>query len=523
MERNEASSLISANLNSLFAFSLSRLFDKSQAEDLTHEIVCEVLKSAPNLRNEKAFFGFMWKIAENTFKRFIRNKSKSETGLDEAVIIGSFLNTPEMEYCADEELNLLRRELSLMSAQYREVTIEYYINGKSCVEISELFGVSQEMVKYYLFKTRKILKEGIAMNREFGEKSYNPSVFRMDYWGGGNNARYWKIFERKLPGNIILATYYSPLTIRELSSELGVAAPYLEDELEILIRDELLIKKGDKYQSNIIVFTDECEKEVAAVIKPICEEAAKKAGETLHGILPMLADISAFKTYSNGRKLWAIANIAVVGALNIADSISRERFGGYPPLTNGSYGFVFGYDNNYVNHHFNGIYGYCENTEKTARFTVVNYRVIEKIQNWEPGNWEQSVEAINDAIIGKEVDIKNPMIAEYIAEGFISNINGRINANIPVFKSQDFYMLSEELLVMVRDIIKDAILKSCSTAESIVKNHAPKTLHDKCGQLSAIHYQMDSMAFVIEAMLSYGYLPELKQGEIACMYGIKNL
>jgi hypothetical protein len=39
------------------------------------------------------------------------------------------------------------------------------------------------MVKYYLFKTRKILKEGIGMTREYGEKSYNPGTFRMGFLG----------------------------------------------------------------------------------------------------------------------------------------------------------------------------------------------------------------------------------------------------------------------------------------------------------------------------------------------------
>lgn len=69
------------------------------------------------------------------------------------------------------------RELSLLSKQYREIIVAYYFTGKSCSEISADLGISTEMVKYYLFKTRKILKEGIGMSREFGEKSYNPGTF----------------------------------------------------------------------------------------------------------------------------------------------------------------------------------------------------------------------------------------------------------------------------------------------------------------------------------------------------------
>ncbi len=130
------------------------------------------------------------------------------------------------------KIPLLRRELSLLSKQYREATVAYYIYHKSCSEISTDLGISMEMVKYYLFKTRKILKEGIGMTREFGEKSYNPGIFRMDYWGSGDNTCYWQLFERKLPGNILLSAYDTPVTMQELSVELGVATVYLEDEIK---------------------------------------------------------------------------------------------------------------------------------------------------------------------------------------------------------------------------------------------------------------------------------------------------
>ena len=110
----------------------------------------------------------------------------------------SYWDTPESEVIHREELQLLRRELALLSSQYREATVAYYIRNKSCAEIAHDLRISVEMVKYYLFKTRKILKEGVEMTREFGEKSYHPGNFQMDFWGGGDNSRYWALFKRKL-------------------------------------------------------------------------------------------------------------------------------------------------------------------------------------------------------------------------------------------------------------------------------------------------------------------------------------
>ena len=77
MEQQKAAQIISENLKTLFAYSMSKLYDKEQAEDLTNDIVCEVLKSVHRLQNEEAFYGFMWKIAENVYMDFLRKKSKN--------------------------------------------------------------------------------------------------------------------------------------------------------------------------------------------------------------------------------------------------------------------------------------------------------------------------------------------------------------------------------------------------------------------------------------------------------------
>lgn len=140
-----------------------------------------------------------------------------------------------------ERLNRLRRELSLLSGQYRECTVAYYFDGLSCAETAEKLHISLEMVKYYLFKTRKILKEGIGMERTFGEKSYKPSRFEfVTIFSGQFNREYRNLFSRKLPGSVLSSAYYTPMTVRELSVELGVAAVYMEDEVALLEKYGLL-------------------------------------------------------------------------------------------------------------------------------------------------------------------------------------------------------------------------------------------------------------------------------------------
>ena len=126
---------LSDSLKDIFAFSTSRLYDKQDAEDLTNDIIVEVLSSADRLQNDEAFYGFMWRIAENTFKRYIRSK-KIKDAECHTDFLGVYWDTPEVKLMEDAELSVLRRELSLLSRQYREVTVKYYIEDKPCAAIA---------------------------------------------------------------------------------------------------------------------------------------------------------------------------------------------------------------------------------------------------------------------------------------------------------------------------------------------------------------------------------------------------
>ena len=97
------------------------------------------------------------------------------------------------------------------------------------------------------------------MTRKYGEKSYDPGVFRLDFWGDNNH--YDRVFDRRLSGAIMLAAYDAPMTESELAVETGVPAVYLEDELDTLVAAGLMTKRNGRYRTNLIILTDAYEKE----------------------------------------------------------------------------------------------------------------------------------------------------------------------------------------------------------------------------------------------------------------------
>ena len=70
MRQNEVRQFIEENIKTIFAYALSRVSDKEDAEDLANDIVVAILQSASKLRDENAFYGYIWAIAGNTYKKF---------------------------------------------------------------------------------------------------------------------------------------------------------------------------------------------------------------------------------------------------------------------------------------------------------------------------------------------------------------------------------------------------------------------------------------------------------------------
>lgn len=246
--------------------------------------------------------------------------------------------------------------MSLLSREYRECTLCYYFQGLSCRETAKKLGISLDMTKYYLFKTRKLLKEGIGMERDYGTKSYQPAKFRFNpLFSGSYNSEYQRLFDRLLPGNIMLSAYYSPVTIQELTLELGVPAAYLEDEVALLVRYGLLdrlpvgTRPGpgspsgrDHYQTNMVIFTEEYMGELYEQLTPLCTQ---HLAELLSALRRQLASLRAIgftgAQLEDDRLLWPLLWLVMHRGNTLAGQ--RVTAGcSYQPLYGDATGIIVG-------------------------------------------------------------------------------------------------------------------------------------------------------------------------------------
>ena len=523
MEHSVVIQKLTESVKDIFAFCVSRLYNKQDAEDLTNDIIVEVLSSAERLRNDDAFYGYMWTIAENTFRRFIRSKKIKETEFYPD-FQGVYWDTPESKLLEDADLIVLRRELSLLSKQYREVTVRHYIENKSCTAIAKELDISEEMVKYYLFKTRKILKEGVTMDRKLGEKSYNPGKFRPNFWGSGNNGYIWHTFERRLPGNIVLAAYEKPVSIEELSLELGVSAPYLEDELDILLKHKFVKESGNKYQTDFLIFKTASEEEFQNTVPcaKICTETVLLIKEQVDRLLPKFKKMDFGIKMDDNQLKWFVVNFAMIDALGKFEERAQKKWGPYPRLNATTMGLVWGHDNDNYLRHFCGIYGHVENREHTAWYTAVNYNVIRKCQFWQGGDMCRT-QVICDGILKAPIlNQDKETVAQLVREGKVVIENGLLKAKFPTFTTRQAHNMRQVLKDAI-DATVECMDKICTMATEICKKYTPKHLQGRCERLAYVYYQADAMGIIVEKLVKDGYLTVPEEQTNLCVFGVKRL
>ena len=284
MKEGDVMDRIAASAKVIFSWCRARVTTLEDAEDLSQDILEALVRSAGSLRSEEAFYGFMWAVAGNVFRRWLRKKRRRDQVENPAEAAEELSDgedfTEALVSAGEDERNLLllRRELGLLETKYRRAALLYYHENRSVADIAGILKLSESMVKYLLFKSRSKLKEGMVMERKTGVLSYNPVTLIPLYSGDGTN-HFQPFMQSRIRQNILWACTNDALTAGEISLEIGVPLPYMEDDLAAMEEKRILIRQGKRYRSGVVIRTAAYEKECEKAAEPyharIAEEIAR--------------------------------------------------------------------------------------------------------------------------------------------------------------------------------------------------------------------------------------------------------
>ena len=172
MEKQKADKIITEYLNKIYGFAFKKSFTYTEAEDLCSDIITEVYTSLLKSGEIENIEGYIWRISEHTYAKYVSRKKKQS-----GVSIDNMILPHYDEYFFDkddEERDLLRREIAFLSEVRRRIIFLFYYENKTISYISKEMNIPEGTVKWHLNKAKIDLKEGLKMERKIGNLGLNP-------------------------------------------------------------------------------------------------------------------------------------------------------------------------------------------------------------------------------------------------------------------------------------------------------------------------------------------------------------
>jgi len=280
---------------------------------------------------------WVWRVAHNRYARFIDSKNKNPV-----VLLGDSMlwDIPEEAGGNSEDTQHKYEQvfhcLHTLSAQYRNIFVDYYIGEMSVAALSKKYALSASTVKWRLNVGRQRIKDRIGDNQM--EKIYQ--TIRWDTATCNGNMDPDAYLHTQIARAICLAAYEKPLTVEEISVCTGIPAMYIEDELPRLIYGDAISQTGNKYATDFIIFRLRDK----AVTEQVSGEIVRAFAEKLAGMLKAAEKpVQGMDFYGSDFGMQRLGHILVPYVLRqkiwaVKKALSFEN-GPFPPRKDGGYGW----------------------------------------------------------------------------------------------------------------------------------------------------------------------------------------
>jgi RNA polymerase sigma factor (sigma-70 family) len=467
-------------MEKLFYFCLRKTGDSDRAADLTQDTALHILTALQSGQHVENFSAWVWQIAHNRYARWAairRRERESMTGIDiEEYELEDENENPAQQLLHAEQLALLRRELAFVRSEYRDLLVAYYLEDRSVRDIATSLNLSVAAVQQRLHRARNLLKEGMDMAREFGIRSYKPEEIRFAKNGrDGELGQPWTIVNHLLYKNIFLQAHENPQTAEELALELGIALPYMEDELEFLVREQLLRKEGNKYVTDFRIISREEQHGVheasLAAQKPltakICEMIDLYIGEN-----PAETNIS-YVGYENAK--WALLMRTFDVLKHLAGEARGEKHDySNPPRPDGGAWTLHGYqiidweEPGFVGQHGNN---YPKpDGDGTVGFWQFKFFYRQMLHNTPAYLGTEEAYNLWLICVGKSEECKQEYVDKLLEYGYIKTVDGVLTPNVLVFYSYAEAVCDAEAAVKLA-ALKQEIFDLFAKAPSIERGY----------------------------------------------------
>lgn len=483
-----------------------------EAEDLAQTVLLEWLRAVRAQEERGACVAepehLLWRIARFVWCKSLRPGTYYRCEpLSEKLSAGE---TPEESAERQDEQRrqtaFVRRQIMRLSRIQRETLVWYYLENRTTADIARRLRVSENTVRWHLSDSRKKIREadGKMTSTEF---VYCPKKLHVAINGEAYDDRLTReVLDNLLHQNILLRCYAQGQTAQELCDELGVARPYIEDAVNVLLRDELLTADGGRVRTNFIITSGAQEEARLAVYDAHKDELSR---EIVRQLMAHEQEIRAIGFIGCDvpmpRLLWWLIYRCTAALPNPAEMPPR------PCHADGGAYHLMGFAREPENRHYlawdyNGPM-YNDGFRWFGLQHFGNSPVQDLFELNQPHMGKLCALLIR--LIQADFDPscvtadEQELLAELLARGFLRKADGSIKPNFCVLTREQVQRLRQEVFLPIVEAVQPAWTRVCNELRTLCKASVPKHLQ----ALADLPLHM--------AALAAGYMTE----QIAYAYG----
>lgn len=483
-----------------------------EAEDLAQSVLMEWLRAVRAQEERGACVAepehLLWRIARFVWCKSLRPGTYYRCEpLSEKLSAGE---TPEESAERQDEQRrqtaFVRRQIMRLSRIQRETLVWYYLENRTTADIARRLRVSENTVRWHLSDSRKKIREadGKMTSTEF---VYCPKKLHVAINGEAYDDRLTReVLDNLLHQNILLRCYAQGQTAQELCDGLGVARPYIEDAVNVLLRDELLTADGGRVRTNFIITSGAQEEARLAVYDAHKDELSR---EIVRQLMAHEQEIRAIGFIGCDvpmpRLLWWLIYRCTAALPNPAEMPPR------PYHADGGAYHLMGFAREPENRHYlawdyNGPM-YNDGFRWFGLQHFGNSPVQDLFELNQPHMGKLCALLIR--LIQADFDPscvtadEQELLAELLARGFLRKADGSIKPNFCVLTREQVQRLRQEVFLPIVEAVQPAWTRVCNELRTLCKASVPKHLQ----ALADLPLHM--------AALAAGYMTE----QIAYAYG----
>ena len=209
----------------------------------------------------------------------------------------------------------------------------HYIDGLSISKVARRLGTTESAVKWHLFDARNRMRKELSDMEMETSFVYHPGRLIAAMSGEGECTDVTRLNESLIRQNLCLLCYREGKTIEDLVKQTGIPRPYLEFDLDWLVRREFMRLEGTKYLTTFYiggrrdkqrlgeVFLSYKERCIDVLLKSLCDKEEDITRIGFHG--------SAFPF---DRLLWSLLVLYSHYSSHASPTLRRLRDSKRPPI-----------------------------------------------------------------------------------------------------------------------------------------------------------------------------------------------